>query len=97
VRRERLPGGPAGGYLETVPDMVVEVISPGDNALAFELKLQEYRDVGIPLVWVVYPELRSVHVIRGNAPVTVLRMGDTLDGEPAFPGFSCDVAEFFPE
>lgn len=96
VRRERMPGGPDGEFLETVPDLVVEVIAPDDSAIALQAKLQEYRDVGVPLIWVVYPELRTVHVIRGDRPISVLRMGDQLDGEPALPGFACDVADFFP-
>ena len=98
VRRERLPGGrPSGGFLETVPDLVVEVISLRDNASALERKLREYREVGIPLIWVVYPATRTVRIIRENEFETTLKVGDLLDGEPALPGFSCEVAEFFPE
>ena len=98
VRRERLPGGrPSGGYLETVPDLVVEVISLRDNVLALDRKLREYREIGIPLIWVVYPEARTVHVIRENGPEVTFAVGQHLDAEPALPGFSCDVAEFFPE
>ena len=98
VRRERLPGGyGSGGYLEIVPDFIVEVVSRGDNALALGQKLLEYRQVGVPLIWIVYPELRTVHVIRENGPEVTFAVGQRLDAEPAVPGFSCAVAEIFAE
>lgn len=98
IRRERLPGGrPSAGFLEDAPDLVVEVVSPGDAAMMLEVKVTEYRQVGIPLIWVVYSESRQVHVIRENGPEVTLGMDDMLTGEPALPGFTMRVADVFPE
>jgi len=50
------------------------------------------------LVWVVWPQSGHIDVWRTavlTAPVHVLGMGDSLDGEDVIPGFSYPVAELF--
>ena len=37
------------------PDLIVEVISPRENAEGLARKLNDYRDAGVPIVWVIYP------------------------------------------
>lgn len=56
VRRERLPDGRSPeGHLTIPPDLIVEVISPRENAEGLARKLNDYRDAGVPIVWVIYP------------------------------------------
>lgn len=96
VRKGKLPGGrPPAGWLTVVPDLVVEVVSPGDEIEAFERKLDEYREAGIPLIWVIYPGTRRAHVLGANRPRTEIAPGGMLDGEDVLPGFSCNLAELF--
>jgi Uma2 family endonuclease len=45
---------PVKGWQTVVPDLVVEVVSPNDEAEDLEKKLQEYREAGIALIWVIY-------------------------------------------
>ena len=47
------------------------------------------------LVWVVYPETRSVGVHRPDSPEAMLGEDDTLDGGAALPGFRCAVRDIF--
>src|SRR3954452_24163149 len=56
IARARLPGGRAPrGFLRVVPDLVAEVVSPGDRASELEEKVQTWLHAGVRLVWVVYP------------------------------------------
>jgi Uma2 family endonuclease len=100
IRSGRLPGDQTpSGYCPIHPDLTVEVISPGDLAYEVEEKVAEYLKVGVPLVWVVHPPTRSVHVRRPRSaaagPVSELAGGDTITGEEILSGFSCNVREFF--
>ncbi len=59
------------GYSKIPPDLAVEVVSPGDEAEDVE-KIQQFLKGGVPLVWVVYPRSRTVHVRRADGTVTTL-------------------------
>jgi Uma2 family endonuclease len=96
TRKERLPkDGPAEGHSHVVPDLVIEVISPNDNATDLNGKINDFLSVGVPLIWVLYPETRTiqVHHLDGSGPF--LKVGDILDGEDVLPGFRCEVAALF--
>jgi Uma2 family endonuclease len=87
------------GHCPIPPDLAVEVVSPNDLFYDVEEKVQEYLTAGVPLVWLVNPDTRSVHIYRpasserGN--VSLLGPGDTLTGEEILPGFTCNVADLF--
>jgi Uma2 family endonuclease len=85
------------GHCPLVPDFVVEVISPRDLLQEMMRKLDDYFAAGIPLVWLVEPETRTVTIYRqGGTSITRLTEQETITGDPVLPGFSCRVAEFFP-
>ena len=44
-----------------VPDLAVEIVSPGDDAAMVQRKRLTYLDKGTQQVWLVYPRLREVH------------------------------------
>ncbi|MCX6021057.1 MAG: Uma2 family endonuclease [Chloroflexi bacterium] len=93
---ERLgTGGRSRGYSDVLPDLVVEIVSPGDTAAEVEEKALEWLNGGVRLVLVVYPSTRSVVAYRGPSDLRRYAEGDTLDAEPVLPGFSCPVARLF--
>ena|GEM_PF-6958769 len=53
-----------------------------DIASKVQAKVEDWLEACVKLVWVVYPERRTVVVYRSLADVHVLREGDTLTGEP---------------
>jgi Uma2 family endonuclease len=97
IRLGRLPGEriPKGDIL-IPPDLAVEVVSPNDLYNEIDVKVSEYLDVGVPLVWVVNPETRIACVYRPDGTARRLRENEEIDGGDVLPKFRCRVAEFFP-
>lgn len=96
VLKGRLPGGRVPkGDLRLAPDLVVEVLSPGDSAVQVEAKVQEYLHFGVKLVWIVVPETRTVRIHRADGAVSLLHERDVISGESVLEDFTCHVADFF--
>ena len=51
------------GYIHSAPELAVEVLSPGNTRAEREEKLRDYESIGVPEVWVVSPEARTVEVL----------------------------------
>ena len=88
---ERLPDG----HVRIVPDMMLESVSPNDLADEVEAKIDEYLQVGLPLLWVVYPNTRSIYVYRREGSLRRLKGSDVLIGEDIIPGFSYPLEDLF--
>ncbi len=88
---------PNPGYGRVVPELVVEVVSPNDRADKIEEKVQEWLDFGVLLVWLIYPQTKRIHVFQQSQQPVILRVEDTITGEPVLPGFSAKVSEFFED
>lgn len=83
------------GYAEVVPDLVVEIISPSDQAVAVYDKAQMWLRFGVQLVLLVDPDARTVTVLPQDGPAQTLTDADTLDGGDVLPGFTCPVQDIF--
>jgi len=79
-----------------VPDLAVEVISPGDSYSEVDEKVERYLNDGVRMVLVVDPQRRKVvvHVPNSNRP-THLTENDILSGGDVLPGFEVKVADIF--
>lgn len=89
VRRERLPDPITTGFPELAPDLVVEVLSPGDRPGETLAKVGDWLEAGALLVWVIDPERRIARVYRPDGTESRITEVDSLDGEDVVPGFSC--------
>jgi Uma2 family endonuclease len=79
------------------PDLVVEVVSPGDRRGEIQEKVEEYLGAGIAMVWVVHPDKKTLTIHRpGEAAARTLRDSEAVEGLPELPDFRCTVAQFFP-
>ncbi len=96
VSRERL-AEPPQGFLEVAPDLVVEIISPGDRWQDIRQKLEEYFAIGVRWAWIVEPENRAVLVYRSSTEMRKFDQNDTLAGEGPLQGFTLSVASLFGE
>lgn len=94
---DRLPGGPARkGHTRIAPDLVVEVVSPNDEAYKIEDKVHEWFGAGVREVWVVMPPSRTVTVRRPDGRERILHENDELTADDLIPGFRCHVGDLFP-
>ncbi len=96
VAKERLPAGELPpGYLEMVPDLAVEVVSPGDSAREVGEKVDDWMRAGVRLLWAIDPATRSVTVYRSTDDFSVLSEDDNLDGGQVIAGFSANIKDLF--
>lgn len=82
-------------FLRAIPSLVVEVLSPSDLFSEVDRKVRQYQRRGIPLIWLVDPDDKVVHVHRLNELPRRLDEGDEIDGNGVLPEFKCQVADFF--
>ncbi len=95
--RERLPGGvfPSQLYPELSPNLVVDVLSPGNTKAEMSRKRLEYFHAGVEVVWIVDCVNRSVAVYTSPSCVKVFGEHETIDCTQILPGFSSPVSSFF--
>ncbi|MBI5930990.1 MAG: Uma2 family endonuclease [Chloroflexi bacterium] len=79
------------------PDLAVEVKSPTDRLRATRRKAEKYLAYGTRLVWVVFPETKTVEVYDiDSEDVQILGIEGTLSGGNILPGFTLAVKDIFP-
>ena len=96
ISAEKRPKGVRNtGYVEVIPDLVVEIVSPSDSLTEVNDKAQMWLSYGVPLVWVVFPDTLTVEIHPIDGPVASLGEDDTLDGGAVLPGFTCPIRDIF--
>lgn len=93
VSRTRAAQIPPRGYAKLAPDLVVEVVSPGDRRGELLSKVGQWLDAGAQLVWVLDPARNSASVYRADGSLEVVPAEGRLDGEQVLPGFACALSE----
>lgn len=77
-----------------VPELVVEVISPGQLFGALTAKAADYLSAGVMRVWIIDPQARSLTVFYPDrSPVTLT--GDQELGDALLPGLVFTPAQLF--
>jgi Uma2 family endonuclease len=80
------------------PDLVVEVLSPGNNAKELRNKYEVYEQSGVKEYWIVSPQDETFLIytlVDGHyQPSRVMTYGDTVVSS-VLPGFSLDIAALF--
>jgi len=94
IPRERISNLDPKHTLKVVPALAVEVLSAYNTAREMSRKIQQYRDAGIDLIWVVDPDKCAVDVYS-SLPLKTLRKGDFLEDDRILPGLSISVAALF--
>jgi len=79
-------------FFPLCPDFVVELRSQSDRLPPLRAKMEEYRDNGARLGWLIDPTERRVHVYRPGRTVEVLQDPAQISGDPELPGFVLDLA-----
>jgi len=80
-----------------VPDLAIEIVSPTNTADEVAEKLEEYFQVGVRNVWVVYPRQFKIYVYTSPTAIRVLALDDELDGGDVLPGFRLRLKKIFEQ
>jgi len=97
VSQPRLPEVLDDAFLEVVPDLVVEVVSPSNRTGETQEKVAEYLDTGARLVWVVDPGAGIATVYRSLQDAEVVRAQGVLDGGDVLPGLRIPLSDLVPD
>jgi Uma2 family endonuclease len=80
------------------PDIVVEILSPGNNAKELRNKYEVYEQSGVKEYWVVSPQDKTflIYTLHNDKfqPSRLMAPGDVVSSA-ALPGFTLDVEELF--
>ena len=95
VSKERASKHLSTGWTTIAPDLAVEIISPSNKASDIAKKIRQLLQAGTLLVWIVYPDLRSITIHTADGAKT-LTENDTLTGGDILPGFEVRVSDIFP-
>lgn len=81
------------------PDLVVEILSPGNSRKEIKYKFELYEEAGVKEYWLIYPAEEHVVVFLLNEQgkfdgLKICTSGDTLHST-AVPGLSIELTELF--
>jgi Uma2 family endonuclease len=85
------------GYLESIPELVVEIRSKGDSPAFLRRKVDHYLKAGVEVVWVVEPESTTITVHTASGGAIPHGLADVLKLPTIVPDFSLAVADVFRE
>ena len=85
------------GYLETIPNLVVEIRSKDDTVAELKRKANDYLKAGVTIVWLIDPIANNATVLRAKCEPVVLAH-DGLLGEPdILPGYELRLADLLKD
>ena len=85
------------GYLETIPELIVEIRSKNDTAKAIAEKVVDYLQAGAKLIWVLDPAVEAVAEHRPNSQPKTVQKSDKLTCDDIIPGFRLMLTDLFRE
>lgn len=95
IARDRLSLIGLRGYAPVVPDLIAEILSPGDRPGEVIAKVGEWLGAGVRLAWVLDPDRRTAHVHRPDGSLSLVDPDGALEGEAVLPGFRCTLSEVY--
>jgi len=87
------------GYIQSAPELVVEVLSPANTRREREGKLRDYESLGVPEIWVISPEASTFEVLllKEAKLTTVALQREGLLRPTRFPDVTVDIATVWPD
>jgi Uma2 family endonuclease len=82
-------------WLTEIPDLVVEVLSPSDRQNSVMLKVNQYLEYGVKMVWIVDPEEQSVGIHRPGQFQMVDEEAELVPGFDILPNWNHALRDFF--
>jgi Uma2 family endonuclease len=97
ISSSRFPGAklPTDRVYQMAPDLAVEILSEGNTEGEMNLKLREYFEAGVRLVWYIDPRSRTAQVFTAVDQSTTINENGLLEGRDVLPGFQLRLGELF--
>ena len=92
---QRLAAVATRGYAAIAPDLIAEILSPGDRPGEVRAKIEAWLAAGVRLAWELDPERRIATVHRADGSTSLIEAGGALDGETVIPGFRCELMDLY--
>lgn len=94
---KRFPDGklPRESMPPLVPDLAIEVLSPGNTAAEMQRKLRDYFAAGVELVWYIDPQSRTARSFTEPEAVEEFSEDGILNGGNVLPGFELSLKTLF--
>ena len=83
------------GFVGSVPDLCVEIVSPSNRRGDIAEKVADYLGGGARMVWVIDPQRRTGEVHRQGSEPVRLGSSDMLEGYGVVPGFRTPLSALF--
>lgn len=100
IRRDRweaVPEKEKKRFARVVPDFVMELRSQDQSLTVLREKMDEYRDCGCQLGWLIDPQNRRTYVYSANGDIQTVKFETPLSGGDVMPGLEVKLADIFPE
>src|SRR5690554_5643966 len=82
------------------PDLIVEILSPGNNKKELQNKYDVYQESGVNEYWIIHPSEQTLMIYTLNSgiyvPSRLFTSGDTITSS-ILTGFSLDLEDFFKD
>ncbi len=87
IEKSRLEGVSLVGFIPVVPDFVIELRSATDALKPLQIKMQDYRRLGVRLGLLINPQDQQVEVYRLEQDTLILESPSEIDCGAVMPGF----------
>lgn len=95
ISYERVPADWDGlGPCPGIPQLVVEIISPGQTFSGMTSKATDYLLAGVSCVWVVEPQNCSITIFRAEELPQII-IGDGTISDSLLPGLAITLSDIF--
>ena len=82
---------------ETRPALVIEMASSNDRRRRLDDRVSGWQKWGVPLVWVLDPHAKQVHVFENGRACQPVTEHDLLVGGSVLSGFKTSISNLFKE
>ncbi len=96
ISYKRLPKGKLPkGFFRIPPELIVEVLGEDCGWADMKVKVAEYHDMGVDMIWVADPARMTVTQFPRDGKENEIATTGVIEGGAILPGFKAKVASFF--
>lgn len=95
ISKQRLSQCRTKSYLDVAPELVAEILSPGDRWYDINDKIDEYFSIGVKSVWIIAPKREQVTIYHSPTKAVRYSANEKISDKDILPGFEINVSDLF--